>query len=76
MKEKEYEILSSSKVNENKSIVISKYKDKGFTMGQKFIVMDGGKKIEMFAKNPILFDDISGLIDLRDALNVAISKFE
>lgn len=68
--------LSSASINENKDIVISLHEKGGYTLGQKLNVDDNGRKTGMFLKNAIHIDDVSGLYNLRDALNLAIHRIE
>ena len=74
--EVKYNELSSAQINDTKSIVISEYSKGGFTLAQKICAEDGNKKIPMYLKNPIQIDDINGLQNLRDALNVALEILE
>lgn len=72
----EYTELSSANVKDNRSIVISECSKGGFTLAQKVCINEGGSKIGLYLKNAIHIDDISGLYNLRDALNLAISKID
>ena len=53
-----------------------KYEKNGFTIAQQLEVMNGKKKLNVFLKSAMHVSDINGLYELRDALNVAISKLE
>lgn len=53
-----------------------KYEKSGFTIAQQLEVNNGKKKINVFLKSAMHVGDINGLYELRDALNVAISKLE
>lgn len=68
-----YKELSSGKINENKSLVISECSKGGFTLGQKLTAEDNDKKIFVFLKGAIHIDDIDGLINVRNAFDDAIS---
>jgi hypothetical protein len=72
----EYEELSTASISDKRNIVISEYSKGGYTLGQQVVVEEGSKKINMFVKNSIQIENIEGLYNLRDALNVAISKIE
>ena len=72
----EYEELSTASISDKRNIVISEYSKGGYTLGQQVVVEEGSKKINMFVKFSIQIENIEGLYNLRDALNVAISKIE
>lgn len=72
----EYEELSTASISDKRNIVISEYSKGGYTLGQQVVIEEGSKKINMFVKNSIQIENIEGLYNLRDALNVAISKIE
>lgn len=72
----EYEVLSSANIQPKRSVVISTCSKGGFTLAQKLEVEEGNKKTGLFLKNAIHVDDLSGMYNLRDALNYAISKIE
>ena len=72
----EYEELSTASISDKRNIVISEYSKGGYTLGQQVVVEEGSKKINMFVKNSIQIENIEGLYNLRDALNVANSKIE
>ena len=72
----EYEELSTASISDKRNIVISEYSKGGYTLGQQVVVEEGSKKINMFVKNSIQIENIEGLYNLRDALNVAIWKIE
>lgn len=76
VKNVEYEELSTASISDKRNIVISEYSKGGYTLGQQVVVEEGSKKINMFVKNSIQIENIEGLYNLRDALNVAISKIE
>lgn len=70
----EYTELSSASIQETRDIVISEYSRGGFTLAQRLNVEEGNKKTGVYMKNSIHINDIEGLLNLRDALNVAIEK--
>lgn len=76
MSEMQYTKLSSAQIEENKKLVISEYSKGGFTLAQQITTKDNGKKLNVYLKGAIRIKDLSGLYNLRDALNVAIGKIE
>lgn len=76
MSEGQYNKLSSAQIEENKKLVISEYTKGGYTIAQQICTKDNGKKLNVYLKGAIRIKDVSGLYNLRDALNVAIGKIE
>lgn len=76
MSEMQYTKLSSAQIEENKNLVISEYQKGGYTLAQQITTKDNGKKLNVYLKGAIRIKDVSGLYNLRDALNVAIGKIE
>lgn len=74
MSESQFTKLSSAKIQETRNIVISSRSTGGFTLAQQVSVDENGKKTNVFLKNSYHIDNIEGLENLRDALNVAIEK--
>lgn len=72
----QYNKLSSAQIEENKKLVISEYAKGGYTLAQQICTKDNGKKLNVYLKGAIRIKDVSGLYNLRDALNLAISKIE
>ena len=74
--------LAKAKIQDKRNIIISKVNDEdtsmelGFTVAQQIEVQEGNKITSLYMKNAVHIDDIEGLYNLRDALNVAISKIE
>lgn len=71
-----YEELARAKVQPNRSLVISECSKNGFTIAQQLEVKEGNHMMNVFLKGALHIDDIQGLYNLRDALNVAIQKVE
>lgn len=71
-----YTKLSVAAIRNNKNLVISSCSKGGYTIAQQVIAEDNSKKIGMFLKGAIQIDTIEGLINLRDALNVALNTLE
>ena len=73
--------LAKAKIQDKRNIVISKVNDEdtsmelGFTVAQQIEVQEGNKITSLYMKNAVHIDNIEGLYNLRDALNVAISSF-
>lgn len=69
-KKAHYTELSNAEITENRNIVISEYSKGGFTVAKQLKV-DGTK---IFMKGALHIDNLEGLYNLRNALNVAIDK--
>ena len=73
----EYTELSKAKVTESRNIVVSACSKGGFTIAQQLEVKeDGGKNTNVFLKGAFHVEDIHGLYNLRDAVNLAIKISE
>ena len=69
-----YEELSVAQIKDTRSLVISKYYKGGYTLAQRLTVDESGKKTHLYLKDSIQIDDVNGLCNLRDALNLALDK--
>lgn len=69
-KKAHYTELSNAEITENRNIVISECSKGGFTVAQQ-LNADGTK---VFMKGALHIDNLQGLYNLRNALNVAIDK--
>ena len=67
-KKAHYTELSNAEITENRNIVISECSKGGFTVAQQ-LKADGTK---VFMKGALHIDNLEGLYNLRNALNVAI----
>lgn len=67
-----YTELSNAEITENRNVVISECSKGGFTVAQQ-LKADGTK---VFMKGALHIDNLDGLYNLRNALNVAIDKVE
>lgn len=76
MAKTEYSEVSRAKVSDSRSVVISVRSKGGFTVAQQLTVNEGGNELAVFLKGAIHVDNTSGLYNLRDALNAAISYAE
>ena len=75
MSDMAYTRLSSASVQENKNLVISSCSKGGYTIAQQVSLLEGdGKRINVFLKGAMHIASEEGLINLRDALNIAIDK--
>lgn len=69
-----FDVLSKAKIQEKRDIVISKSSKGGFTIAQQIKIDEAGRETSVFLKHGIIIDDIDGLLNFRDALNVALEK--
>ena len=67
-KKAHYTELSNAEITENRNIVISECSKGGFTVAQQ-LKADGTK---VFMKGALHIDNLEGLYNLRNALNIAI----
>lgn len=72
----EYSEISSAKVTDNRSIVISDCSRGGFTVAQRMEVTENNHTNKIYLKGAFHVPDIHGLYELRDACNLAIQKVE
>ena len=73
-KQQKFKELAKAKIQESRNVVISKHENGGYTMAQQLEVKEGNKTTYIFLKDAIHIDDVSNLVNLRDALNVAIDR--
>lgn len=72
----EYTEIARAKVTKSRNIVISTCSEGGFTIAQQYEAVENGKVIPIFLKGAFHVDEVSGLYELRDAINLAINKAE
>lgn len=72
----EYSEICSAKVTDNRSIVISNCSRGGFTIAQRMEVTEDNHTNRVYLKGAFHINDITGLYNLRDACNLAISHIE
>lgn len=73
----EYTEISSAIVTEKRKIVISTCSKGGFTVAQRMDTEEEDNKItQLYLKGAFHINDINGLYNLRDAINLAINKVE
>lgn len=72
-----YKELSKAKATDSRNIVISTCSKGGFTIAQQLITVEADEKTTLtFLKGAFHVDDIKGLYELRDAINLAIKITE
>lgn len=72
----EYAELSRAKVTDSRNIVISSCSKGGFTVAQQLQAKENDKTTSVFLKGAFHVEDVNGLYNLRDAVNVAIKMAE
>lgn len=72
----EYTEISRAKVTDSRNIVISNCSKGGFTIAQQLEAKENDKTTSVFLKGAFHVDDIHGLYNLRDAINLAIKVTE
>lgn len=72
----EYKEISSAKVTEKRTIVISSCSKGGFTIAQRMDVEENDKTTPIYMKGAFHIDSVNGLYSLRDAINLAIKDSE
>lgn len=72
----DYKEIARAKVTDSRNVVISSCSKGGFTIAQQLEAKENDKTTSVFLKGAFHVDDLHGLYNLRDALNVAISAAE
>lgn len=72
----EYSEISSAKITDNRSIIISDCSRGGFTIAQRMDVIENNHTNKIYMKGAFHINDIHGLYELRDACNLAIQSIE
>lgn len=72
----EYTELSRAKVTDSRNVVISSCSKGGFTVAQQLEAKENDKTTSVFMKGAFHVEDITGLYNLRDAVNLAIKIAE
>ena len=72
----EYRELSRAKVTDSRNIIISGCSKGGFTIAQQLEAKEGDKITSVFMKGAFHVEDVHGLYNLRDAVNLAIKITE
>ena len=68
----EYNEISRAKVSDSRNIIISTCSKGGYTIAQQLVAQEDGKTTSVFMKGAFHVDDVHGLYELRDAINLAI----
>jgi hypothetical protein len=71
-----YHELSRAKITDSRNIVISSCSKGGFTIAQQLEAKENDKITSVFMKGAFHVEDIHGLYNLRDAVNLAIKISE
>lgn len=72
----EYNEISRAKVTDSRNVVISACSKGGFTIAQQLEAKENDKTTSVFLKGAFHVDDIHGLYNIRDAINLAIKVAE
>ena len=72
----EYSEISRAKVTDSRNIVISSCNKGGFTIAQQLEAKENDKITSVFLKGAFHVDDLHGLYNMRDAINLAIKIAE
>ena len=72
----EYNEISRAKVTDSRNIIISACSKGGFTIAQQLEAKENDKTTSVFLKGAFHVDDIHGLYNIRDAVNLAIKVTE
>ncbi len=72
----EYRELSRAKVTDSRNVVISSCSKGGFTVAQQLEAIENGMTTSVFMKGAFHIEDVHGLYNLRDAINLAIKLAE
>ena len=72
----EYNEISRAKVTDSRNIVISACSKGGFTIAQQLEAKENDKTTSVFMKGAFHVDDLHGLYNIRDAINLAIKVTE
>lgn len=72
----EYREISRAKVTDSRNVVISSCSKGGFTIAQQLEAKENDKTTSVFLKGAFHVDDLHGLYNIRDAINLAIAVAE
>lgn len=72
-----YEELARARIRKSSDLVISSCSISGYTLAQQAELKDADENASrVFLKGAVHVDDLEGIYNLRDALNVVIEKEE
>ena len=72
----EYNEISRAKVTDSRNVIISSCSKGGFTIAQQLEAKENDKITSVFLKGAFHIDDLHGLYNIRDAINLAIKVTE
>lgn len=72
----EYNEISRAKVSDSRNVIISTCSKGGFTIAQQLEAKENNKITSVFLKGAFHVDDLHGLYNIRDAVNLAIKITE
>lgn len=72
----EYTEISKAKVTEKRNIIISTCSKGGYTVAQRLDTEENGENVSVYLKGAFHINDLQGLYNLRDAINMVIKKTE
>lgn len=72
----EYNEISRAKVSDSRNVIISTCSKGGFTIAQQLEAKENDKTTSVFLKGAFHVDDLHGLYNIRDAVNLAIKITE
>lgn len=70
----DYRQISTAKIQNKRDLVISECSKGGYTLAQRVCVEEGKKTTYMYLKNAIHVDDLEGLRNIRDSINVVLGE--
>ena len=68
--------ISRAKITDSRNIIISNCSKGGFTIAQQLEAKENDKITSVFLKGAFHVDDLHGLYNIRDAINLAIKITE
>lgn len=71
-----YEEVARMKMTDTRDVVISECSKGGYTIAQKILIDQDEKPTSIFLKGAIKVNDIDGLREFREMLDMAIEKLE
>lgn len=72
----EYNEIARAKISNSRSMVVSNCSRGGFTIAQQLEIKEGDMSTSVFLKGAFHVDDVQGLANIRDAINLAIRQAE
>lgn len=72
----EYSEIARAKISNSRSMVVSNCSRGGFTIAQQLEIKEGETSTSVFLKGAFHVDDVQGLANIRDAINLAIRQAE